>query len=128
MQKGTTDVKSRRKGGETKIVGEAKYNIYDSVEEAVSTIGPEKVLEYVNALEKTNEMNRIRGSAVGKPSKKYLEGLAFSDISAAEWQQIAGDPEAIRALLDKKIAAIEARMANVPADDGDDDEDLDLED
>jgi hypothetical protein len=126
MKEDTCPVRSK-----SQVVGEARFNIYDSVAEAVGAIGEEPVLSLVNAQVKTNEMNRIRSEKTGKVSKSQLKNLAMAEITVDEFQAVVGDTTALDALLERKMAEVEARLeaaraANIAAaanEDEDEDED-----
>lgn len=121
MQTGSKEVKMRIQN-ETRVVGTATYPIYDAVSEALGEEGEAKILEYINAQVRTNEMNRIRGMARGGPTKTVLRNKALASITADEWQQIAGDERAIEALIESKIEALRAEAlaaVGVPADEDD---------
>ena len=106
MKTETKDVFSQKKR-----VAEASYEVFDALQEAVATLGEDKVLELVNSQHKTNAMNAARALASAKPSKRNLEAQATARITAEEFMQVAGDSARIRTLLDKKIKEIEAEMA-----------------
>lgn len=105
MIMGSHPVKSRI-NNETRVVGQASFPIYDSVEEAIGHVGAPKVLELVNAQTRTNELNRVRGMATGEPSKSALRAQALSSLSIEEFTSCAGKPGAIETLLDQKVEAL----------------------
>lgn len=102
-------------------VGIATYPVYDSVAEAIDDVGEDKVLELLNAQTRTNELNRVRGlSRPGGISKTALRNEAISRITAEQWQSVAGNPQAITALIDK--VAEEIREEKMSAAGGNDDD------
>lgn len=108
----------------SQVVGTAEYQIYDSTTEAVDNLGEDVCTSLINAQVKTNSMNVVRGTATGKPSKTHIRNLALQDCSAEEWGEVAGDPAAIAALIERKMADVEARLAAArPASEEEDEED-----
>ena len=106
MRQESKDVKSQ-----SKVVGEAIYNIYDNVAEAVDAKGEATILELINSQERTNEMNKVRQAAVGKPSKTALMQKALAMITGDEFVAVAGDQNALQNLIAKKVAELEAKAA-----------------
>lgn len=100
------DVKSKVQG-EVKVVGIARFPVYDSIDEARGEEGEEKCLEYINAQRRTNELNKVRAEARTGPSKTKLRSEAITRITPEEWQQIAGDAQKIESLLEAKMDEIE---------------------
>lgn len=128
MKRGEHPVKVRELDQATgqkvsKQVGIANFPIYDSVAEAIDDVGEDKVLELVNAQTRTNELNRVRGlSRPGGVSKTALRNKAITMVTPEEWAQVAGNPQAIEALLEAKM---EIAKAEILAAGGGDDEDND---
>ena len=119
MKYESVPVKSRV-NDETITVGDANFAVYDSLEEAASTEGEQKCLEFVNAQVRTNEMNKVRALAKGGPSKTKLYRMAIIEISGEQWAEAAGDQLKIDEMLAVKIKEIGERMATavpVAADD-----------
>lgn len=83
-------------------VGVAEYPEYDAVAEAIEHQSEESILKLVNAQARTNAMNVVRNAVVARPSKKKLMRKARASITADEFVAVAGDPDAIDALIDKK--------------------------
>jgi hypothetical protein len=106
MKTETKDVFSQQKK-----VAAAEYQVFDSIGEAVDTLGDLAVLDLINAQHKTNALNNARTLASAKPSKRALEIQAQARITASEFASVAGDPARIRALIDSKIKEIEAEVA-----------------
>ena len=92
------DVKSK-----SDVVGVAQYPEYDNVEEAVVDKGEVYILSLINAQARTNAMNTVRNAAVGRPSKKKLMRKARASITPQEFTEVAGDADAIDALVDAKV-------------------------
>lgn len=124
MIKKTASVKSKKD-----VVGTAEYLVFDSVAEAVGELSEPKVLSLINAQYRTNAMNVVRSGATGKPSKTYLRNLAWTRVSPDEFESVAGDYDALQALVERKMAEVEKEiMASRPEvetaeEDEDDDED-----
>jgi len=115
MISGTHPVKSRI-NGETRVVGQATFPIYDSVDEAVGHVGSAKVLELINAQTRTNELNRVRGMNTGEPSKTALRSKALTLVTPEEFIACAGKEGAIEALLDRKVEELrQAHRAAIAA-------------
>ena len=90
MQVLTADVKS---GGN--IVGQAEFNEYETVAEAVESKGEGEILELINVQEKTSAMNAKRQEATAdqrKPTKKDLEAFLISASSEqfSSFKEIVG--------------------------------------
>jgi len=117
MRSETKEVKSK-----SKVVGQATYNVYDNLQEAVENVGESKALELINIQEKTNALNQVRQAAVGKPSKSALKQKALAMISIEEFTSVAGDPTALDNLVSKKVAELEAEAAANPLPTADADE------
>lgn len=107
-----------------KVVGEASFQVFDSVEEAVEGLGEARVLALVNKQNKTDAMNAVRAGATGKPSKKLLRKQALSRITVEEFKAVAGDEDALEALIGRKCAELEAELP-LPETSEDEDEDED---
>jgi hypothetical protein len=73
----------------SQVVGYAEFEQFDTVAEAVAKLGEEQTLKLINTQHGTNEKNRIRAEATGKPSRKSLEEKAFARISMEEFQSVA---------------------------------------
>lgn len=97
--------------GERKVVGVATVKVAETVEEAVELDGPVLLLQKRNAQTLTTEMNDIRANARGGTSKKKLENQAMQRITPDEWQQVAGNLEAIQALIATRVTEIEVENA-----------------
>ena len=105
MKVGQSDVKSKGK-----VVGVANYDIYDSVAEAIATLGEEMILELVNVQTKTRSLNIIREGAQDRIGKKALTAKAMATITPEEFMEVAGDPVRIRQLLESKEEQIKAEL------------------
>jgi len=110
MQKQTTEVKSAQGGQKRTTVGIAEYEVFDSVSEAVSVLAEPKVLSLINSQHRTNALNLIRQTATATPSKARLQELAMARITPEELGNCAGDAAAVKALLEAKVATIEAEI------------------
>lgn len=112
MQTKTQEVKMQVEtaGGkkESKVVGTAQYFEYETASEAIEHLGEEKLLEALNAQIRTNEMNRVRGLARGGPSKKALQSKALASLTLEDFASVAGNKEAIDALIAQRMDEIEA--------------------
>lgn len=112
---GSQQVK-RRIDGKEEVVGTATFLIYDSISEAIESIGEEKSLELLNAQVKTNAMNTTRAESREPTSNKALTNKAMEGFTADDWLEIAqaGGAEASRSLLklklDAKIAELKAQL------------------
>jgi len=121
LSKGTEEMKTKVSDVKSKsvVVGQADYEVFDSVPEAIDFLGEAVVLDLINSQHRTNKLNAVRAAATGKPSKSSLKLRAMSELTVDELISIAGDPNALERLLDKKIAemeeAIEAAATTSPA-------------
>lgn len=99
--------------GEGKLLGNAEYPQFDSVDEAVNHpdegLGEEAVLDLINAQIKTNARNKLRTERLKGPSKSALRSAAYSDVvqmivdNPSEYPHLIGNPDAMN-------EAVEARM------------------
>jgi len=105
MKEGQSDVRSKGK-----VVGLAKYDIYDTVDEAKATLGDALVLELINVQVKTRSLNIVREGSQEKIGKKAITAKAMASITPEEFMAVAGDPIRIRALLESKEQAIKAEQ------------------
>lgn len=105
MKEGQSEVKSKGK-----VVGTAKFDIFDSVDEAIETIGQDLVLELVNVQTKTRSLNVIREGAQDRLGKKALTSKAMATITPEEFMEVAGDPVRIRQLLEAKEVQLKAEL------------------
>ncbi len=113
MKIGESDVSS-----ESKVIGSAKFPIFETIEEAMNHaeygVGEQKLLDLLNAQVKTNAMNTLRTARTKGPTKSALRSEAMneivSEISNGEHANCIGNQEALGALIDRRMAEIEARM------------------
>jgi len=91
----------------SEVVGVAKYEIFDSVTEAVDSFGEVVVLDLINSQNKTNKLNGVRSLATGKPSKTQLRTEALGSITAEEFASVAGDIQKLTALIEAKVRLLE---------------------
>lgn len=97
--------------GKSTKVADASYPEYETISEAVDTLGEDKALELINAQVRTNEMNRTRALyRPGEPSKTLLRSKALGRISGEEFMSCAGDVEKIEALIKDKMAEVELEL------------------
>jgi len=106
MKMASAEVKSA-----SKVVGEATYEIFDTIAEAIETLGEDVALGLINTQHATNAKNKVRQLATGKPSKTALRSEAMANLTADEFASIAGDPQALEALLGKKVSELEKKYA-----------------
>jgi len=112
MQKGTNEVKS---GGE--VVGEASYDIFDALNEAVENLGEPECVKLINAQIRTNALNEVRSVATGKPSKARIKDLAIDELCKEDYDLAAENAEsqgislgvALKSILAEKEAEIRER-------------------
>jgi len=107
------------------VIGEASFGVFDTLNEAVDGLGEARVLALVNKQNKTDAMNAVRAGATGKPSKKLLRKQALSRITIDEFKGVAGDEDALEALISRKVAELEAEAplaSEVSEDEDEDDE------
>lgn len=105
MDKGEYPVHIRDKEtGKRKQVATAYFNIYDTVSEAIGTLGEAETLKLINAGTQTNEMNRVRGIVRDGPGKKVLEKKAWDSLGAEDFAQVAAQGADGAAFLQKLIA------------------------
>ncbi len=122
MKRGTHPVKIRAKDENGKVtgskeVGTAVFDIYDSVGEALDNLGEAKTLEMINAQNRTNELNKVRGvNRPGGMSKTALRNKALLAITGPEWASVAGDQVAMEALISTKMAEIEKALTEADDD------------
>ena len=105
MKTFNSDVKSKGK-----IVGVAEFCVYDSVAEAVATLGEELCLELINVQTKTRSLNAVREDAQDKMGKKAVTAKAMASITPEEFMAVAGDPVRIRQLLEAKERQIKDEL------------------
>ena len=117
MKTATKEVKS-----DSKVVGQAEFFQFDSVDEAVQEMTSEKVLKLVNAQVQTDAMNIVRATATSKPSKIALERMAMASITVEEFQAVAGDRFKLDQLVAKKVAEIERTLPPTKVKDQDDEQ------
>src|SRR5690554_2083353 len=99
MKSKEIEVKSK-----SRTVATVEVPVYDSLQEAIEHEGEEKVLELFNQQNKTNIMNAARTAATQKLSKSVLRDRAFAELTVEEFQSVAGDQEALKRLIEKKMA------------------------
>lgn len=105
MQKAIADVKSQ-----SNVVGQAEYYVFDSVQEAIDTLGEETTLGLINSQHRTNAMNEVRAKATQKPTKAYLRREAMTRMTADDWMACHGDGAKIEAMIEAKMAEVEAEL------------------
>ncbi len=118
MQVKTSEVKS-----EKKVVGEAEYPSFDTIEEAMNHaeygIGEAKCLELINAQTRTNAMNIVRTNATTGPSKTALRITAMSDVTTelcnGQHPDAIGNETAVNRLVENRMAQLEAERAATAA-------------
>ena len=89
-----------------KVVGIAKYEQFDTVDEALSLLGDAKVLSLINTQHGTNVKNTIRQSADEKVSKTLLRKKAMAAITVEEFSACQGDTDKLELLLQRKVAEL----------------------
>jgi len=95
----------------SKVVGIAKAQQWDSVQEAVAEKGEEFILALVNSQHLTNICNQVRAAAVGKPSTMDLAATAVDElIREGEIERLAGDTAAIKNAIASRIAKLKAKL------------------
>jgi len=110
---GEADVSS-----EQKVIGQAKYPVYETLDEAVNHaeygLGEQKILDLLNAQVKTNSMNILRTARTKGPTKSALRSEAMneivSEISNGEHTDCIGNKDALDALIGRRMAQLEQRM------------------
>ena len=118
MKMASAEVKSA-----SKVVGEAQYEVFESVSEAISTLGEDITLGLSNTQHATNAKNKVRQAATGKPSKTALRNEAMAGLTIEEFGSVAGDPAALEALINRKMAELEKKYAALaPKEEAGDDE------
>lgn len=121
-----------------KVVAVAEYPVYDSTQEAIDELGSDKVLEFVNARVRGDEMTRQRQLATAKPSRESLRNKARFRITTEQIIACDGDEQKLAALIEEEADKIEKEMeadrqaqveaATAAAEDDDDDFDDDEDD
>jgi hypothetical protein len=91
-------------------VGVAKVQFADTLEEAIELDGEELLVKKRNSYTLTEECNKIRAEATGGTSKKRLRDKALASITGEEWATIAGKPERIEELVERRMAEIQAQQ------------------
>ncbi len=128
MITGSSDVSS-----EQKVIGTATYPQFETVDEAINHpehgLGEERLLDILNAQIKTNAMNTLRTAKTKGPTKSALRSEAMSQIVQeitvdGEHQDVVGNKDALDALINRRVAELEAAAkeeaaASVGADDDD---------
>ena len=95
---------------QSKVVGTAQFEVFESVQEAVDTLGPAAVLDLINSQNKTNKQNAIRAAKTGKPSEKRILDEAYLLIKGEEFMLCQGDQAKIQELIESKKAIVRARL------------------
>lgn len=96
-------------------VATANFQLYDSVSEATSSLGEEKILKLINAQVRTNAMNEERARATGTPSEQSFKDQATTSLTAEEFMSVQQDVAKYRALIETKASALKAAYeANRP--------------
>jgi hypothetical protein len=109
MKKKSCVVTSAAGGGESRPVGTAVFEEFDSVQEALQTLGEERVLKLVNVQHKTNALNAVRAGVSGGLTKSKLKLMAFERLSSQQEKlnSVRGDMTALEALISKTMDEIE---------------------
>ena len=118
MKFGESDVSS-----EQKVIGNAKYTIYETIEEALNDtehgLGEERLLDILNAQIKTNSMNILRTNLTKGPTKSVLRMEAMNEIvqevTAGEHGDCVGNKDALEALIGRRIIQLELRAKEAAA-------------
>ena len=118
MKFGESDVSS-----EQKVIGNAKYVIFETIEEATNDpehgLGEERLLDILNAQIKTNSMNILRTNLTKGPTKSVLRMEAMNEIvqevTAGEHGDCVGNKEALEALIGRRIQQRELRAKEAQA-------------
>ncbi len=97
---------------QSNTVGTAKYNVYDSLDEAISDIGDSVALTLINIQTKTNAMNSIRQAATGKLTKSAAQRKAMGLITQEEFAECMGDATKLENLLAQKVEIVLAEKAD----------------
>lgn len=105
MEKSDVCKRDKESGKEVKVA-EASYPEYESAGEALEAVGEPKLLEYVNAQIRTNELNRVRALYTNGPGKKALEVKADASFTAEDFMRFAQSGNPTQALADEKAARI----------------------
>lgn len=114
MKIGESDVTS-----ESKLLGRAPHPIYETMDEVLNHpeygVGEQKGLDLINAQVKTNAMNQLRTAKTKGPTKNALRSEAMNEvvleITNGEHQECLGNRDALDALINRRMAKIEERMA-----------------
>ena len=116
---GSADVSS-----EQKVIGVATFPQFETVDEAVNHpehgLGEEKLLDILNSQIKTNSMNTLRTIKTKGPTKGALRSEAMSQIIQeitvdGEHQDVVGNKDALTALIDRRMAQLEAEAKEASA-------------
>ena len=106
MQTKTVDVKSQKE-----VVGVAEFPIFDNTTEAAEHLGDGTCTAMINAQVRTNAMNNVRQSAVGKPSKLNQRYDALARLDAQVLIDCAGDRAKIEDAINTELAKMEKEQA-----------------
>lgn len=118
MQQKTKDVKSKGK-----VIGQAEYVEYDSLQEAIDSLGDSAVLHAINQRVRTNAMNSVRAALTGTPSTKRLIAEGVAQMSLDDLQGLTGkSPEEILQILEGKANAAKRELQALNNDDEDEEE------
>lgn len=117
---------------EKKIIGQAQFVHYETVDEALNDpehgLGEEGLLDILNSQVKTNAMNVFRTSKTKGPTKGALRTEAASQIVMeitrdGEHQEVVGNSVALEALINRRMVQLETEAkASLPADAVEDDD------
>jgi 16S rRNA G966 N2-methylase RsmD len=98
-------------------VGVAKFDIFDTVAEAISTLGEARTLSLINIQNKTSTCNAMRASATAGMSKKAIRNEAMQLLLAdPEWNQkvlaVRGDAVQMQRVIEEAEAFVEQLHKN----------------
>jgi hypothetical protein len=104
------EVKTKTANGKTEVVSTIEVNVFDTIDEAIATLGDATVISLINRQHKADEMNKERAKfRPDTASKKALRQRAIDycmqdeDLNAQMQQAITQGLDSLYAFLDKVV-------------------------
>lgn len=95
-------------------IGEAEFEIFDNLDEAVARLSPDVCLGLINTQHKTNKMNALRASVTGEPTQKELRAKAMQHLVQNEIRKLteasAQGEDAMNALVESEMNRIKLEL------------------
>jgi hypothetical protein len=93
------------------VVGTVNVNVYETIDEAVAAVTPEKALAMINAQVKADTANAERAKhAPAKASMKRKMQLAYNLCTHEELEAVMTNYEGLQDLLKSKLPQVETQL------------------